>query len=53
MECEELKLSTNYFLDRKGNKLTRSKIQITSSVLLPLRRLLLVASEDGFVRVIS
>lgn len=40
-------------MDRKGSKLTKSKLQITSSVLLPLRRLLLIASEDGFVRVIS
>ncbi len=52
-EFEELKLSQSYFSDRKGAKLTRSKLQVTSAVLLPLRRLLLLGTEDGLVRVIS
>lgn len=53
VEMDELKLNQHYFSDRKGAKLTRSKMQITSAVLLPLRRLLLLGTEEGLVRVIS
>jgi hypothetical protein len=53
MESEELKLNQHYFHDREGAKLSRSKIQITSAVLLPLRRLLLLGTDEGLVRVVS
>lgn len=50
---EELKLGLNHIIDRKSSKLSRSKMQVTSAVLLPLRRLLLLGTEDGLVRVVS
>lgn len=34
-------------------KITKSKLNVTSSVLLPLRRLLLVGTDDGLVRIVS
>jgi hypothetical protein len=52
-DLDELKLSQSYFTDRKGAKLTKSKLQITSTVLLPLRRLLLIGTDDGCVRVVA
>jgi hypothetical protein len=50
---DELRLSQTYFADRKGTKLTKNKLSVTSSVLLPLRRLLLIGTEDGLVRIVS
>ena len=50
---DELRLSQSYFVDRKGVKIPKNKLQVTSSVLLPLRRLLLVGTEDGLVRIVS
>lgn len=50
---EETKLNQHYFFDRKGAKLSRSKMQVSSAVLLPLRRLLLLGTEEGLVRVVS
>eukprot|EP01035_Chromulina_nebulosa_P022217 gene22217-28768_t len=45
-EPDEIRMQQNYFLDRKG-------LQVTSAVLLPLRKLLLLGTDDGLVRVIS
>ena len=52
-EYDELRLSQSYFVDRKGVKIPKNKLQVTSSVLLPLRRLLLVGTDDGLVRIVS
>jgi hypothetical protein len=52
-EGEDIRLAQNYFSDRKGAKLTKSKLQVTSALMLPLRRLLLIGTEDGLVRVVS
>mmetsp|Transcript_21852 Transcript_21852/g.36906 ORF Transcript_21852/g.36906 Transcript_21852/m.36906 type:complete len:262 (+) Transcript_21852:3-788(+) len=52
-ECEELRLNQSYFSDRKGVKIPKNKMQVTSSVLLPLRRLLLVGTDDGVIRIVS
>lgn len=52
-DFDELRLSQTYFADRKGNKLSRSKLTVTSAALLPLRRLLLIGTEDGLVRIVS
>ena len=52
-DYDELRLSQSYFLDRKGAKIPKNKLQITSAVLLPLRRLLLVGTDDGLVRIVS
>lgn len=46
-------MSQSYFVDRKGTKLPKNKLQVTSAVLLPLRRLLLVGTDDGLVRIVS
>jgi hypothetical protein len=43
----------NYFVDRKGVKIARGKLHVTSAALLPLRKLLLLGTEDGLIRVIS
>lgn len=53
VESDELRLNQTYFSDRKGSKLTRQKLQVTSSVLLPLRRLMLIGTDEGLVRVVS
>jgi hypothetical protein len=50
---EELRLNQSYFSDRRGVKLPKNKLQVTCSVLLPLRRLMLVGTEDGLVRIVS
>lgn len=50
---DEVKLDLAYFADRKNNKLTKQKLQVSSATLLPLRRLLLVGTEDGQVRVVT
>jgi hypothetical protein len=52
-EYDEIKLNLHYMYDRKGSKLSKSKMQVTSAVMLPLRRLLLLGTEDGMIRVIS
>jgi hypothetical protein len=52
-DYDELRLSQSYFVDRKGVKLPKNKLQVTSAVLLPLRRLLLVGTDDGLVRIVS
>lgn len=53
IEFDEMRLNQSYFTDRKGSKLTKGKLQVSSSVLLPLRRLLLLGTEDGLVRIVS
>jgi len=50
---DEIKLNQHYFFDRKGSKLARGKMQITSAALLPLRRLLLLGTDEGLVRIVS
>jgi hypothetical protein len=52
-EAEEIKVTQSYFCDRNQSKLTRQKLQIKSATLLPLRRLLLLGTEDGLIRVVS
>jgi hypothetical protein len=52
-DYDELRLSQSYFVDRKGVKLPKNKLQVTSALLLPLRRLLLVGTDDGLVRIVS
>ena len=51
-EPSELKYSSQYIFDDKGNKLSKSKLSITSGVMLPLRRLLLIGTEDGLIRAV-
>jgi hypothetical protein len=34
-------------------RIPRSKLNVTSAVLLPLRKLLLVGTDDGLVRIVS
>ncbi len=41
-----------YFSDRHGSKITKQRLQISSGALLPLRRLLLLGSSDGTVKVV-
>lgn len=53
MDIEELRLAQTYFMDRNKSKLSRNKLQVTSAVLLQLRRLLLLGTEDGLIRVVS
>ena len=48
----ELKCSSQYVYDEKGNKLGKSKLSITSGAMLPLRRVLLLGTEDGLIRAI-
>ena len=52
-EQDEIRLAQTYFCDRNKGKLPKQKLQVTASVMLPLRRLLLLGCEDGLVRVIS
>lgn len=52
-EATEIKLAQSYFSDRSKAKLSRTRMQVTSAVLLPLRRLLLLGTEDGIIRVVS
>lgn len=50
---DDLKLNQVYFTDRYGNKITKQRLHVTSSVMLPLRRLLLVGTDDGTIKVVS
>lgn len=49
----EIKLERAYFVDRTGAKLRRSNLSANSVALLPLRKLMLVGSEDGLIRVLT
>jgi hypothetical protein len=51
--AEELKVAQTYLQDRRGIKFSRQKLQVTAACLLPLRKLLVVGTEDGLVRVVS
>ena len=48
----ELKLDTGYFTDRQGVKLGKKDLQITAGLILPLRRILLLGTDDGSVRTV-
>ena len=48
-----MKLAQTYFSDRNKQKITRFKLNTSSAVLLPLRRLLLLGTEDGYIKVVS
>jgi hypothetical protein len=50
---EEMRLNKFYFTDKHKSKLTRFHLQVSSVAMLPMRRLLLLGTEDGLVRVIS
>lgn len=47
----EIKLERSYFVDRNGVKISRQKLSVQSLVLLPLRKLMLLGTEDGLIRV--
>ena len=51
-DCEDLKLTPSYFNDRNNNKMTKQKLQIVSAALLPMRRIMLLGTADGLVRVV-
>lgn len=51
-DSDELKLTPSYFNDRNNLKLTKNKLQIISATLLPLRRIMLLGTADGLVRVV-
>lgn len=46
----ELKLTSHYVFDEANNKIKQPKMIISSAVLLPLRKLLLLGTEDGLIR---
>ncbi len=50
---DDFKLSTSYIFEGTGAKLSKQKLQINSAVLLPLRRLMLLGTEDGFIRAVA
>ena len=49
-DFEELKLTSHYVFDEANNKIKQPKMIISSAVLLPLRKLLLLGTEDGLIR---
>ena len=51
-EILELKLNHNYIYDSSNNKLRNPKLQATSATLLPLRKLILIGTEDGLIRTV-
>jgi len=50
--AEEIKLNFSYITDRTHNKVSKTKLHTTSMALLPLRKLLLLGTVDGSIRVI-
>lgn len=48
-----MKLSPFYLYDRNRVKITKHKLNITSAVLLPLRRLMLIGTDDGYIKVVT
>jgi len=48
----ELKLTSHYVLDESGSKVKQPKMIVSSAVLLPLRKLLLLGTEDGLIRTV-
>lgn len=48
----DVRLTRSYFHDYNDNKLTKSRTQISSACLLPLRRIMLVGTSDGLIRVV-
>jgi len=50
---DDLKLNQIYFSDRYNNKITKQRLHVASAVVLPLRRLLLVGTDDGTIKIIS
>lgn len=50
---EEIRLHQTYFSDRYRSKIIRQRLQVVSAALLPLRRLLLLGTDDGHIRVVS
>jgi len=49
----DIRLSKSFFNDIYHSKLTKQRMQISSACMLPLRRLLLLGTSDGLVRVVS
>ena len=52
-EMDEIKLSKNNFTDINNVKISKSKLIASSMAVMPMRRLLVIGTEDGSVRVIS
>ena len=51
-EPNEVKFTHQYLFDEKDNKLSKSKLNITSATMLPMRRMLLVGTEEGIIRTV-
>lgn len=49
---EDIKLNSSYITDRMHNKVSKTKLHTTSMALLPLRKLLLLGTTDGSIRVV-
>ena len=52
VDNDELRLTRSFFNDRTNEKLTKQRILISSATLLPLRRIMLLGTSDGLIRVI-
>ncbi len=50
--AEDIKLNFSYITDRMHNKVSKTKLHTTSMALLPLRKLLLLGTADGSIRVV-
>eukprot|EP01035_Chromulina_nebulosa_P018034 gene18034-23676_t len=52
-DFEDIRLVQTYFNDRNKQKIPKGKLNVTSAVFLPLRRLLLLGTDDGYIKVVS
>jgi hypothetical protein len=52
-EMDELKLTKSNFTDINNVKISKSKLIASSMAIMPMRRLLVIGTEDGSVRVIN
>ena len=52
-DADENKLTKNNFTDINNVKIPKNKLTATSMAIMPMRRLLVLGTEDGSVRVIN
>jgi len=52
-DMDEIKLTKNNFTDINNVKISKSKLIASSMTILPMRRLLVIGTEDGSIRVIN
>jgi hypothetical protein len=52
-DASDIFLSKSHFNDSNHTKLTKQRMQVSSACMLPMRRIMVLGTSDGLIRVVT